>query len=497
MYLIFHKTIFCIIVLVTFIAPRNTTKAQTVQLSLDETIALAQEKSLDAFRAKNMYQIKELYFQDFLNGQKPHLNLRLTPVDYNRSINEVYNSVLKKYEPVEIQRLVSSYNLGVNQNVGFTGGDISIYSSLMRSQRFGGITNNNVDYISTPLSIGYRHNFAQINNYKWKSKIEPLKFEQAKLEFIEQQEAIAIRTVSLFFSLLSDQMNYDIAVLNYSNAKALYKNGIKRGKIGSISRDELLNLKLKRINASITVEQTQNRLENSRLDICEFLELPQETDVVCLIPEQNKLKFIDPKRAQDLAITNNPDSKDLARKLLEARKQVAQAKQSRYGINLSAGIGFNQQKNDFNDAFKDLLDRQNFKVSIDIPILDWGETKRRIQKSELNEEMVKKENEKTRELLLLEIAKNTSQFNMKTSELESAAMADTVSQYAYDATQQRFAIGKVNVIAINESYKSLYSAKNRYMGALWKYWQYYFTMRKLCLFDFENEQDLEAIYPLN
>jgi hypothetical protein len=35
------------------------------------------------------------------------------------------------------------------------------------------------------------------------------------------------------------------------------------------------------------------------------------------------------------------------------------------------------------------------------------------------------------------------------------------------------------------------------MEALRKYWQYYFTMRKLCLFDFENEQDLEAIYPLN
>lgn len=469
--------------------------SQTIQLSLPETISLAQQQSLDAFRAKNMYQVKELNYQDFQSEQRPHLRLRLTPVDYNRSITEVYNSILKKYEPQEIQRLVSSYNLGVNQNVGFTGGDISVYTSLMRSQRFGTSTNNNLDFISTPLSVAYRHNFTQINSYKWKSKIEPLKFENAKLEFIEQQEAIAIKTVQLYFNLLSNQKNLDIALLNQKNAEALYENGVKREKIGAVSRDELLNLKLKKINAFIATEHTKNELENSRLDLCEFLELPQETNILCGVPERIKLNFISPKNAQDLAVKNNPDSHDLARKLLESNKQVAQAKQSRYGVNMLAGIGLNQQKDNINDAFHDLLDRQNFQLSLDIPILNWGETKRRILKSELNEEMVIKENKKIMDRLLLEIAKNANEFNMKTSELESAAMADTVSQSAYNAVQQRFAIGQVNVIAINESYKSLYSAKNRYMEALRKYWYYYFTMRKLCLFDFETAQDLVATYP--
>ena len=52
---------------------------------------------------------------------------------------------------------------------------------------------------------------------KWTSKIEPLKFEQAKLEYVEQREEVSITAVNLFFTLLSSQMNLDIAILNRNN----------------------------------------------------------------------------------------------------------------------------------------------------------------------------------------------------------------------------------------------------------------------------------------
>ena len=150
---------FCILCLL-FVVYTENILGQTMELSLGQTIEIAQKSSFDMFRAKNMYLTKELDYQDFLTELKPHLNLQLTPINYNRSIVEEYNSELMKYQPVEIQRLTSQYNLGINQPIKLTGGNLNVYSSLMRSQRFGGTVGKDLDFISTPISATYRQNFS-------------------------------------------------------------------------------------------------------------------------------------------------------------------------------------------------------------------------------------------------------------------------------------------------------------------------------------------------
>lgn len=464
--------------------------SQPLEFSLEQAVQRAQKNSFDMFRARTMYRVSELDYRDFQTELKPHLSLQLTPLNYNRSITEEYNSELMKYEPVEIQRITSQYNLSISQPVKFTGGQISTYSSLLRSQRFGGGREGNLDFTSTPVSVSYRQNFSQINTYRWKAKIEPLKFEQAKLEYIEQREEISARAVSLFFSLLGAQMNLDIARMNMEHAGSLIDMGKKRERIGSITRDDVLNLELKQVNAQISVQQAEKELEDTRLDFCEFLELPLNTKVKCLVPEKVRLVYIDPARAQQLAGKNNPGSHQLEQKLLEVQKQVSTARRSMYDISLEAAIGLNQNREVLSEAFQDLLDRQNFRVALNIPVLDWKENKRQVERARLNLQVTEAENRKTRERLLIEVAGNAGEFNMKAGELSPAARADTFSRSAYRATRELFLQGKATVIAINESYRAMYSARNQYLSALRNYWFYYYTVRKLCLFDFEKSLDL-------
>ena len=465
---------------------------QSMELTLDQAIQIAQKSSIDMFRAKNMYRVKELNHLDFLTEMKPHLVLGLTPFNYSRSIIEEYNSEKMQYEPVEIQRLTSDYNLGINQNIGLTGGNVSVYTSLMRSQELGSENNNNLHYISTPLSITYRQNFSRINDFKWKSKVEPLKFEQAKLVLVEQSEQVAVKTVSLFFAMLSAQMEHEIALLNLENANTLLEIGKKRGKIGAISRDNLLNLELKQVNAGISVERAKNQLESSRLDFCEFLELSLETNVRCIPPDNVQLKYVNPNLAWELAAKNNPDSHGLAQRLLEVQKQLLAAKRQIYDISLEAGLGFNQNKEVLSEAFQELLDRQNLRVAINIPILDWKENRRQIQRVELNKKLTEREIQKTKEQLTIEVIKKVNDFNIKQGELNSAAKADSISRSAYEATQELFSLGKTDVLSINESYRSMYAARNQYLNALRNYWYFYYTIRQLCLYDFETGKNLSA-----
>lgn len=463
--------------------------AQQTSLTLFQVIEMAQKESFDAFRAKNMYRIQEVNYNEFLNELKPRASLNMTPINYTRSIQETYNSTLKRYEPVEIQQLTSQYNMGVSKKVGITGGSLSLNSGLTRSQRYSD-NNTNLDFFSTPLSLTYRHNFAQVNSWKWKARTAPLRFKQAKLVFLEQQEGIAGKAVALFFSLLNAQVNMDIAKLNKTNADTLLSMGHKREAIGSITRDNMYNLQLRQVNAVIAFDQAKNTLENTRLDLCDFLEIPLDSDVLCIPPKAVGLEYIDPTLARQLANANNPNKQALLSKLIDAQREVKSARLARYGVNLEAGIGLNQNKDNLSDAFHDLLDRQNFRINLSIPLVDWGDAKRRIHRAKLNEKLVIEDKRKKEQGLLLEVAQKANEFNLKRSELNSAAIADTISQHAYTATQQRFLLGKVNVISINESYKAMYTAKNRYVNVLRSYWQYYFTMRKLCLYDFEKQSEL-------
>lgn len=462
--------------------------AQSQILTLEQAVELAQEQSLDAFRARYMFKTKQLDYKDFKTYLLPKANLNFTPASYNRSIVEVYNSTTKRYESVEVKRLNSSYNLSIDQKLGFTNGSLSVSSNLSRNEQYG--DDSYLNYVSTPLSIGYSQQLFGVNSYRWRAKIAPLEFAQAQLTFIESQEKIALRTIQFYFEVLSAQTNFNIAQLNQTNADSLLAIGEKRQLLGAISRDDLLNLKLKQVNASISFDQNKNKLKDAKRDFCEFLEIPFNPNISCSVPKGVLLQFISPDLALQKAQQNNPQIQDLERKLLEVEQQLQKAKRSRFSMNMNLGFGFNQNKSKLNDAFTDLLNRQNASISVRIPVLDWKTNRRNITRAQIRKELVEKENKKTIRQVEIMISKNTDAFNLRQKEVETAAIADTIAQSAYEATQQRFVLGKVNVIDINEAYKALYAAKNGYINALQKYWVAYYTMRKLCLYDFEKKQHL-------
>ncbi len=464
--------------------------SQSIQLTLQQTIDLAQKESFAAFKAKNMFKVKSLDFKDYKSDFKPHISLSLTPVNYRRNMTEVWNNDLKRYESVENQRMTSDVNLSLSQSILQTGGKLSIRSNLQRYEKYKEGKTTDLDFVSVPFEVNYSQSLSDIKKYKWKRKIEPLKFKVAQKKLVTDCEDIAGDAVSYFFDLLNAQVNMHLNELSYANADTLLSMGKLRAKIGSISRDNLLNLQLKKVNAQIQLDQSINNLENARLDFCNFLRLPTETQIECIPPQTGYLEFIDPVIAQQIAMENNPDFDDFNNRLLGAEERLYNAKQSRFNLSMNAGIGYNQNTDDFIESYEDLLERQNFKVSMSMPIVSWGETKRRIQKATLNQKLVMEENKYNKNRLLTNIQKRANEFNLRKSELASAALADTIAHSASVATKQRFVLGKVNVIDINESEKALFNARTRYINALRKYWSQYYFMRSICLYDFEKKENL-------
>ncbi|HNZ72175.1 MAG TPA: hypothetical protein PKJ43_06100, partial [Prolixibacteraceae bacterium] len=91
-------------------------------ISLEETIGLAQQKSLDAFKFRNLFLADYWNYQSYRSQQKPHLYWYITPMTYNRNITTRYDFENNVEVYRQTQTLNSYSSLSLSQNIVATGG---------------------------------------------------------------------------------------------------------------------------------------------------------------------------------------------------------------------------------------------------------------------------------------------------------------------------------------------------------------------------------------
>ena len=480
-----------IIIFLLYFSNWLSISAQKLNLTLEKAIEIAQKQSFSAFLSKNTFLVQELNYESFKKMLYPTMSLQLTPLTYDRSISEKWDSEEELYKPTETQWVTSYSSLSVNQPIAFTGGNLYMSSSLRRSMTYYEDGSNVQNFITNPISIEYRQSFNTINNYKWKSKLEPLAFEEAKKQHIEDNESTSITTISLFYNLLNAESNYKIAKLNKTNADTLYLFGERKFAIGAISSAEFLRLKLRKVNAGINLETAQLNSENAETELKNFLKIPLETKLSCQTSMRVPDIFIPANLAIQKAKENNPDMLALQQKILQAEKSVKSANSQRIDASVSANLGLNQNQDEFSEAYHELRDKQGVSVSLSMPVIDWGENKRNIQIAKLNQQLVKESNLKREADMKVEVLKMTQEFNIQSKQVEAFALADSISKVAYDAVQKQFLLGKANIVDINGSYNDMQSAQSTYTNALRNFWLKLYNLRKICLYDFLSNEDIK------
>jgi len=466
------------------------------RLTLQNVIDIASQQSLDAFRNENMYLASYWEFRYFKADRLPSLNIEATALDYNRSMQKVYNYDENRDEYKPREDLSSELTLLLNQNVGLTGGRIFARSELNLSEKLG--TDRISSYSSTPFSIGYSQAVNGYNNLKWTAKIEPLKFEKAKKNFIQAQEELALKANRRFFDLVDAQIEVNIAETNMANADTLYKIGQGRFQVGTVTQDELLNLELNFMNAKLAVIRANLGVERAQADLNSFLGYDKETKIECIIPKELPELAISSDQAIQFALNNNPEILNQQQRLIEEDRKVKQAK-SQNGVSgeLFALYGLNQNAESLDMVYRDPLDRQRLRIGVNIPVLDWGRRKGRLAMAESNREVVRISVNQEKMDFEQNVLMNVMEFNLQADQVLSTAKADTIAQLGYDVTQQRFLIGKVDVTKLNLARNDQEKARRAYINALRSYWNYYYTIRQLTLFDFEQNitlsEDFERI----
>jgi outer membrane protein TolC len=484
--------LFCMIAVLSFSASKINAQ-EIKKLTFDEVIKLAAEQSPNAFMAKHRFRASYWQYRTFIAQYRPSLTLTGTTPDYSNSYDKVWNSGTNSYDYRSTNTISNLGSLALSQNIGFTGGTISLNSDLTMFNDL--VTTSNKKYITTPLSVGLTQPLFRYNALRWQKKTEPLRYQTAKQTFLSNMEAVNSQAVMNFFSLALAQINKQIAEMNYSNADTLYRIAKGRYQLGTIAEDELLQMQLSWLNSETARKQADMNLRDREIRLRSFLGFNDNVRLELIIPTQIPALQVGTQEVFDLAMANNPEMLTQQLTVLTAQSAVAQAKAEKgLNANLVASYGLRDQDADLKLAYQDMNKQQRVRIGFTLPILDWGLGRGRYKMAQSSLELAQVQSKQAIVDFQQNLYLDVEQFNLQKSQVEIAAKSDTVAMKRYEVTKQRFLIGKIAVLDLNDADTRKDQNKRAYIQALQNYWSYFFNIRSLTLFDFVNNRPIEADY---
>jgi len=455
--------------------------AQEKIVRMEDAIRMARENSFEYKSAQNRLQTGIWRHENFKASFLPTLYMDGTVPNYSRAISKI---TLPTGEDTFVgqNQAYSSANLGIRQNVGLTGGTFSIKSSLNRLDVFG--NGGQTRYSATPFSMSYSQNAIGYNSFKWQKKIEPLQMEASNRQYASDMERIANQAVAYFFSTLSAKARYEMSQQNIANADTLYRITQDRFKLGNIAQSSLLQLKLNTLNARKQLAQDSVDYILAKKQLAKYLRLPDGDFGVVL---EDDIAFFDIPYEEALhhANSNGRNVVDFRLQRLNAEQEIAQTKaQSGLKFDLNANFGMTNTARNIGGLIRGMENQQQVSVGFSLPIMDWGYARTQRQRAESNLAMVESEIEQRQLQIEQEIALYTSRWNLQQRQFAVAREARDIAAQNYGLEVGRFLRGNISINDLNAAQQQKDSAANAYIEAVRAYWELYYTLRRLTLYDF-------------
>lgn len=452
-------------------------------LTLEQTIALAADSALQAFKNKNLYLAGYWEYRSYKANRLPSISLELTPADYNRGFVSRYNSETNM-DFYGLQRSYSaSGGLSIEQNLDILGGTFYVTSGLQYLRYMGDQALN--QFSAVPVSIGYRQELLGYNAFRWEKKIEPVKFEKVKKEFLYNTEQVSEEATSYFFALAMAQAEYDLAVKNKTSADTLYAIGRQKFEITSLTTDELYTLELEKVNADNTLRNANLALKRAMYSLVTYLNLPPDTELRLLLPTRTHSYLLSAEEVLLKAQENNPTYLENKQNILEAEQSLDKTRrESIFQASFSASIGFNQAATTLGGAYRDPMRSDNVSISLSVPLLDWGVRKGKYRMARNNLNVVEISSRQSEMTVEKEVVMAVNDFNTQQELIQTAEYALSLAEKAYAKTMTRFIEGStdMNTLTLASSRKD--EANKNYILALEDYWLSYYKIRRLTLYDF-------------
>lgn len=465
---------------------------QKVVLDLDRTVRLATDSSLSAQKYQSVYDATHYQYLSWQASRKPQFALESTPVTYERYMTQRYLSA-EDIDTYRQQRMFySQAGISATQTMERWGGQFYGSTQLGYLRTFG--DQNQTQFMTVPISFGYKQDLLFYNPLKWARQIEPLKLMTAEKTLAYGIETTSEEAVGKFFTLALAQDQLRMAEEYLASCDTIYAIAERRYKIASISKAELSILELQKTNARTTLANAKIARQRAVQDLAIYLGMERTTDIELVIPTVMPSLHIDAAEAIQYARENNPQYLSSREAVTEAQRDAERARvEKNFSLSIDASVGLNQVADRFVDAYRHPLSQDMATITLSIPLKDWGKRKNAWLAARSNVEATERAQQQTARDTELDVALTVADFNERQVIVETSRQALTIAEDAYAQTLQRFIKAQADAYSLSVAQSHWQTARQNQIASLQNYWLAYYHLRRLTLYDYQRHQVIKHL----
>lgn len=462
-------------------------------LTLDDVIDMAITQSSAIKYSQNRNVNYFWRYRNFKTRFRPQLKLNGDLPNYRHTTSPITQPD-GSIEFKQVSNLSASAALSLNQYIPQLGTNVWASTSAAGIRN---LKNDKTSFSGSPFSIGFQQPLFSYNWMKWYRKTEPMIFDEAQKRFVEEIEEIALASTSRFFNYLRVQTNYNLAVSNLNNSEDNLRISTTKKDLGQISENDYSRIQLSVLNAQKALSQARMDLKNADFSLKSYIGLEQGRKIELIIPLNITLFEIDPDLALQKARENRKETTYYKRRLIDADRALAHAKSSTgLSATLRGSFGLSNSADEFTGIYEEPEKDRMLRVSVAIPILDWGSSASTVKLAESQREITIYDVNKDIEDFERSVIVQVEQFSLLKEHLKTATEADRVAGNGYKIALKKFQNGELSITDLNISLQEREKAKRDYIRTIENYWEAYYRLRERTLYDFERGHNITYGNPM-
>ena len=467
--------------------------ADTLSLSLSNVVELAVQQSASVKYAQNTNVNYYWRWKNFRTSFRPQLTLNGDLPNYTHTTSPVVQPD-GSIEFKQVSQAQASAQLSLSQSIPQTGTSIYAATNVYRIQDF---IKHSVEFSGSPFQIGLYQPVFAFNSMKWSKKTEPLVYEESQKDFVESVERIALEATQKFFRYLQIQTSYNLAESNTKNSEDNLRIAEIKRKLGKISENDFSRIQLSVLNARKALNKARMDLKNAGFELKSFINLDQDKAIELSVPLDMILFNINMEKALQEANNNRKETPLFERRLIEADRDLVRAKRSTgLSATLVGSYGVSNSADYYGGVYENPEKQRTARLSMSIPILDWGRSTSTVKLAESRRDLVLYDVEKDKSDFERTVIVQVEQFGLLRDQLNTASEADKVAENGYQIATRKFQSGEISITDLNISLAERETAKRDYISSIENYWQSYYRLRILTLYDFELNQRIGYENPM-
>ncbi|MBN2092903.1 TolC family protein [candidate division KSB1 bacterium] len=479
----FSRFINLLIIIVLLVSGVTSYSYSQEIFTLKKALDIAMDKSPEMQRVAFSLERSRQLLKAQEASLKSNFALSVTPYSYSK--NRTFNNLFSIWNTEETKR--SNAQFIISQPIQWTDGTLQLinnfswqeaYSEFRSAERNRSFNNN--------LYLRFEQPIFTYNRTQLAMKGVRLDLENAALNFAIQKLQIEKLVTQNFYNLFYRKRSLEIEIEGAKNREESYEVIKKKVEAGIAAREELLQAEINLANSRSAVEDARVVLANTEdefkdlLGISLFEDIQVEADIahkevpVDLVKAtENGQKHRMEIRQREIALQN----------AMDVLVETSAMNEFNGSVNLTYGIiGTNE---DFNLLYDDPTQNQQYSISFQIPLFDWGEKKARIKAQETTIKQRKLEQRQMGNDIIIGIRQAYRQLLNQKSQIEIAKVNEANAQLTYEINLERYKNGDLSSKDLGDYQNQLSRQKLAYLNALIQYQLGLLDMKIQSLWDFE------------